>query len=182
MPGVSIGKAAEGCATPIKLASHPPSLLLPFLPQKLDHSSRKMANPRGQLSEIRLQQSRRLLSRAVPYGLPVYRSHHNGNKSARRSPLHVHRGHGAGGIGPQQAQTDESNEYASYVRQSNASSDVEFIPEDPVLTAATSSLMTWSIGSGCESKASTSRQPPTFEDQVRHHAVSVRARLWTRKV
>jgi hypothetical protein len=91
-----------------------------------------MAITRGQHILISLAQSRRLRSRAVPYGQalqrpPIHRAHQSGNKSARRLSLLVHEDHQDGRTEPQQSQNDESSEYVSYVRQSNAGSDAESI-------------------------------------------------------
>lgn len=89
-----------------------------------------MAITRGQHSLISLAQSRRLRSRAVPYGQPpkrplVRRAHQNGNKSARLLPLLVHADHQDGRTEPQQSRDDESSEYVSCVCQSNAGSNTE---------------------------------------------------------
>ena len=89
-----------------------------------------MAITRGQHSLISLAQSRRLRSRAVPYGQPpqrplVHRAHQNGCKSTRHLPLLVHADHQDGRTEPQQSRDDESSEYVSCVRQSNAASDAE---------------------------------------------------------
>jgi hypothetical protein len=143
MLSVSVNKMAEGCVIPIKLASHPPSLLFPFSLPKLAHSSFTIAITRKKGKQTNLQHSRLLRSRAIPLmqpvkGPPLRQPHQNCRRRAHHFSSPARRDRVPRGTKHQQSPAIQNDEYVSCVRNSNIGSDAKFILEYLISAAAPS--------------------------------------------